>query len=316
MRTSASASSGIFNRGMMAPFTRRRPSSGPSPSSSSLRRPRTWSNQSSYSSLAQPTWDGSDPVRWDGTVGSLGCGPEQGQVDVVRGCGYRLGLAGGKDAGHKGILGKKQPLQTSATPSSNVRSSPLLAASSTATMDAAAQVDSEDVGGNSKADELVSMFSGNSNGNDVEDDEDSYNNKSNLSLGSIDLYSSAGAGGGAPTPAEAAAASKRPNSASVLFARNASVHQLPLKGDKVVRPQSVGSIRQGRNLDPPLVFVKSQPSERSCTPSSGRPGPGKGAIATTSCENDADAGSSIECRGSVSVVLPILEEGNDARDGR
>lgn len=330
MRNSASASSGILNRGTMVSSARRRPSTGSSPSSSSLGGSRTWNNKTSYSSLAHPTWDGSDPVRWDGggtatSVGSLGIEPEQGRIDVVRGCGYRIGPTSGEDTGPAELLGKKQPVQTSSKImlSSNMNSFSLFAAPSTATVGAAAQVDSEDVRGNTKAGRLVDMPSSNSNSNDNEEDEDSYNNKSNLSLGSMDhllcpSVRAAGARAGAATASASASASvvrKRPNSACVPIARNSSINQLALKGDKAVRPRSVGSSSQGRKVDAPLISGKDQPSERVGTQNSGRLGPGKGVLAMTSRENETDARSSIECRGSVSVILPVLEGEDDARDG-
>lgn len=323
MRNSDSAS-GILNRGTMVSSARRRPSTGPSPLSSSLGGSRSWNNKPSYSSVAHPTSDGSDHVRWDGTgtaatVGSLGIELEQGRIDVVRGCGYRIGPTNGEDTGLAELVGKKQSVQTSSntTLSSNVDSFSVLAAPSTATVGTAAKVDSEDVGGNIKAGRLVGMPSGNSNGNDNEEDEDSYNNKSNFSLGSMDhlCLSVRVADAGAATALAPAAVRKRPNSACVPIARNPSVHQLARKGDKSVRPRSVGS-SSGRNFDPSCVLGKDQPSERGSTPSSSRLGPGKGVLAMTSWENEPDAGSSIECRGSVSVVLPILEGGDDTRDGR
>lgn len=302
MRNSASASSGLSSG-------RRRPSTVPSPSSSGLRTQRTWGNRSPSPLLVDPTSNGSDRIRWDGTGtcsrGSPGK-PEQALIAAVHGYGYRPGSPAGEGNGHA------EPVRTitDATLTSAVSSHSFFAPSSITTTRSAVDVGGgEDVDPIYKSSRFGDPPSGNHD-NNKDDEEESFNDKSNVSLGSMDHAGlSAGVGSGA--------AGKRPTSAGVSTARDTSIHPLALKGDEVVRPRTAGSSSQGRAVHPRPAPGESKLNERGKTPISSQPGPEKrGCTVTSWTDETPDAGSLLECRASVSVVLPTLEEGNDTGDKR
>lgn len=305
MRNSASASSGLSSG-------RRRPSTVPCPSSSGLTRQRAEGNTPSYPLPVDPTWKGSDCVRLDETgirIRGRLSKPEQ-NIAALQGYGYRPGSSGGEGNRHAG-LGNNQPVQAfaDATFTSAVSSSSFFATSSITTTGAAGDVGGgEDVGRIHKASRLVGPPSGNRNNG--QEEEDSYNNKSNVSLGSMDdVGLSVGSGTGT--------AVKRPNSAGVSATRDASIHPLVLKGDNVIRPRTAGSSSLGRAVYPRSTSREGRLNEHGRAPTSSRPGPAKGGCSVTSWTGETpDTGSLLECRTSVSVVLPTLEEGNDTGEMR
>lgn len=313
MRNSASASSQLLSR-------RRRPSTVPTPSSSGLRRQRSWSSQPPSPLPVDPTWNASDGVGWDDT-GTYIRGPrgkpQQAHVGAVHGYGYRPGSPGGEGNEHAELI-RNQAVRTvaDATLTSLVSSRTFFATSSVVTAGAAEDVGyGEEVDPIHKVSKLVDPLSGHSsnsnhNNNNNGDEEDSYNNKSNVSLGSVDQVGlSVGVG--------STAAVKRPCSAGLSTARRASIHPLVLMGDKVIRPQTAGPSSQGRARHPRSASGESRLNERGRAPTSSRPGPEQGACSVTSWTDETpDAGSWLESRTSVSVVLPTLEEGNDTGDKR
>lgn len=299
MRNSASASSGLSSG-------RRRPSTGLSPSSPGVRRQRIWDNQPSSPLSVDPTWNGFDRTHWDGngTCISRPGKPEQAHIAAVHGCGYRPGPCGGEGNGHAELVGNNQSLQTAADAT---LTSAISSRSSVAPAGAAVEVGGgEDVDVIPKASRPVSPSSCDSSNN--HDEEDSVNNKSNVSLGSVGHVSLSVSVGSGVTLG-------RPNSAGVSTARDTSIHPLVIKGDKAVRPRTAGSNRQGRAVYPRSASGESRLDERDRTPS--RPGPEKGGCPVMSWTDEAlDTGSLLECKTSVSVILPTLEEGSDTRDKR
>lgn len=192
---------------------------------------------------------------------------------------------------------------------SAVSSSSFFAVSSAVTTGAAADVDGGEDAVIHKAGRFVDPPVSNNN-NDEEQEEESYHNKSNVSLGSVDHAALSGDVG-------SDAAVKRPNSAGVPAARNTSIHPLALKGEKVVRPRTAGSSSQGRVVYPRSASGEGKLVERSRASASSRPVPEKGGCSMTGWTDEApDSLSLLECRASVSVILPTLEEGSDRGDRR
>ncbi|CAM9126713.1 unnamed protein product, partial [Hapterophycus canaliculatus] len=93
------------------------------------------------------------------------------------------------------------------------------------------------------------------------------------------------------------ATAERPSSAGVSTWRRGPAHALALKGAKVARPRTAPFRGDGRMLQPPFLLNGGGTSGRDVT---------------MACwgKEGLDAGSSIECRTSVSVVLPTLEDAN------
>jgi len=272
---------------------RRRPSTGPSSPSLHLRRPRTWSNQPSRSSLVDPPWDESDIVGWvdtgNSSRGSRGSRRKQAPLVAVHGCAYILGPSGGEGSGHAEPVRSEPSGHTfaDATLASVVSSPSCFAVGSAVNVDGRGEFD----------DNIKTRSIKNSN-----DEEGSYNNKSNVSLGSTDPFGQIGAG--------VCAVAQRPSSAGVSTARDTPFH--PPNGDKAIRPQSSGPNSQGREQDCTVS------GEAGCPLNSNRPPLEKAGYSVTSWPSEAghDAKSLVEGRASVSVVLPMLEEANDAGDKR
>ena len=213
-----------------------------------------------------------------------------------------------------GLVGTNQRVQAEVT--SVISSRSFFATSSITTSGAAEDVGGEGVDPIHEAGRLInppsakiSVNNNNNINNNNNEEEDSYNNKSNVSLGSMEGVGLSDVGGGV--------AVNRPNSAGASTARGSSIHPLGLKGDKIVRPRTADSSSQGRAVYPRSASGESRSSERGRTSTSSRPGPEKGGSSVTSWTDESpDTGSLLECRPSVSVVLPTLEEGNDTGDKR
>ncbi|CAM9334082.1 unnamed protein product [Ectocarpus sp. 13 AM-2016] len=272
-----------------------RPSTGLSPSSSGL---------------GSPAWSTSEPVRLSTTrtTDTAESAVELGST-FIRGCSYRLDPGRGGD--NEGAVGNKHLVQmsTDTTLTSAISSPSLLAAMSVTTTGPAASTE----GDGDPDDKIVgerqvgSTPSGSSNQNGHDDEEDG-NSKNNPSMGSVRHVSSADAvaHGGARR------AAKRPNSAAI--ARASSLHPLARRAKTDVRRPRTAGCSRGQAIDPYLLSDDSAVIGRSITSASFRPDLEKeGCAAVATWKNE---GSSIECRPSVSVTLPMLEECNDTRDRR
>ena len=240
-------------------------------------------------------------MRWDGTGtasrGSPSRRREEAPLVAVHGHAYILGPSGGEGSGHAEPIRSEPSGHTfaDATLTSAVSSPSCFAVGG-----AANGYGGDGLDGKNKASMVAAPLSGTTKNNN--DEEESHNNKSNVSLGSTDCFGISGAG--------AIAAATRPNSAGLSTARDTSFH--PPEGNKAVRPHTSGPRSQGRARN------CSVSGESECPPNSIRPLPEKGGYSVTSWPSDGcpDAKSSTECRASVSVVLPMLEEASDAGDKR
>ncbi len=240
---------------------------------------------------------------WDST-GTSSRGPrgsrrKQAPLVAVHGCAYILGPSGGEGGGSAEPVRSEPSGHTfaDATLASAVSSPSCFAVGGAVNVDSGGDLDDK-----VKTSKLATLFSGNIKSNN--DEEDSHNNKSNVSLGSTDHFGRFGA------DASAGAAASRPNSAGISIARDNSFN--PPKGDKAIRPQSSGPSSQRRGLNGSGSGGNASPTN------SNRPLPEKGGYSVTSwpSEGGPDAKSLVDGRASVSVVLPMLEEANDAGDKR
>lgn len=240
-------------------------------------------------------------MSWDSTRtssrASRGSRRKQAPLVAVHGCAYILGPSGGEGGGRAEPVRSEPSGQTfaDATLASAVSSPSCFAVGGAVNVDGGGGLNDE-----IKTSKLAALLSGNIKNNN--DEEDSHNNKSNVSLGSTDHVVLFGAGAGV--------AATRPNSAGIPTARDTSFH--PPKGDKAIRPQTSGPSSQGR------VLNGSVSGGNGCPPNSNRPLPEKGGYSVTSwpSEGGPDGKPLMEGRASVSVVLPMLEEANDAGDKR
>ncbi|CAN0229206.1 unnamed protein product, partial [Ectocarpus sp. 6 AP-2014] len=294
MRTSVSAKS-VRPTGC-GTTARTRPSTGSSPSSSRL---------------LSPAWSTSEPVLLSTTRTTDTAEPavEPG-IAFIRGCGYRLDP--GRRGDNEGAVGNKRPVQisTDATLTSAISSPSLLAAMSVTTTGPAASTEGDGGDPDDKivgARQVVSTPLGSSNKNGNDDEEDS-NSKNNPSVESARHVSSADA----VAHCAARRAAKRPNSAAI--ARASSLNPLAQRAKTNVRRPRTAGCSRGHAVDPYLLSDDSAVIGRSITSVSFRPDLEKeGCAAVANWENE---GSSIECRPSVSVTLPMLEDCNDTRDRR
>ncbi|CAM9575653.1 unnamed protein product [Ectocarpus fasciculatus] len=299
MRTSVSAKS-VRSTGC-GTATRRRPSTGLSPSSSGL---------------LSPAWSTSEPVRLS-TTRTTDTSAEsvvEPGITFVRGCGYRLDP--GRRGGNEGAVGNKHPVQisTEATLTSAISPPSLLATMSVATTGPAASIAGDDGDADDKivcAQQVGSTPSGSNNRN-IDDDGEDSNSKHGPLSGSAHHHVS---------PADTAVghggvrkAAKRPNSASVSIVRASSLNPLAQRAKTDVRRPRTAGCSRGRTVDPPRLSDESAVIGRSITSASFRPDLEEGGCAAVAGWDNE--GSSIECRPSVSVTLPMLEECSDTRDRR
>lgn len=107
---------------------------------------------------------------------------------------------------------------------------------------------------------------------------------------------------------------RRPSSAGVLPARDSSIGFFTLRGDKIARPKTADVCRPVRFLAGSGLHGSVRAGNGTHAGQSDKRGEEK---TVTSWEDEGrDAGSSIGGRMSVSVMLPLLEQGNGTGDGR